>query len=81
VCQNNVVRDLAPRITVDEAVAFGKPVVRGTRVPVALVIAKLAGGMSPGEVAREYEIEPDDVLASLSYAARLLNDEQVLATA
>jgi uncharacterized protein (DUF433 family) len=78
---NRAVKDLAPRITVDEAVAFGKPVVRGTRVPVALVIAKLAGGMSAAEVAQEYQLEPDDVLAALSYAARLLNDEQVLAIA
>ena len=74
-------REIAPRITVDERVAFGKPVIRGTRVPVALVVGKLAGGMTVLEVAEEYELEPDDILAALSYAARLLDDEQILAIA
>ena len=74
-------RELAPRITVDQGVAFGKPVIHGTRVPVALVIAKLAGGMSKAEVAAEYDLAEQDVLAALSYAAGLLNDEQVLAIA
>jgi uncharacterized protein (DUF433 family) len=36
--------EIAPRIVVDQAVRFGRPVIRGTRVPVATVIAKLAGG-------------------------------------
>ena len=62
-------KEIAPRITIDEGVAFGKPVIQGTRVPVALLVGKLAGGMSIAEVSREYEVEPEDVLAALSYAA------------
>lgn len=72
-------KEIAPRITVDKGVAFGKPVIQGTRVPVALVVGKLAGGMAADEVAREYELEREDVLAALSYATTLLNEEQVLA--
>jgi uncharacterized protein (DUF433 family) len=68
---------LAPRITLDEKVAFGKPVIQGTRVPVSLIVGKLAGGMPLTAVAAEYEIEREDILAALSYAARLLDDEQV----
>ena len=49
-------KEIAPRITVDPGVAFGKPVIQGTRVPVAVVVGKLAGGMSFGEVAEEYEL-------------------------
>jgi uncharacterized protein (DUF433 family) len=71
-------RELAPRITVDQGIAFGKPVIRGTRVPVALVIAKLAGGMSKAEVAAEYEVEEQDILAALSYAASLQIEPEVL---
>lgn len=71
--------ELAPRIILDEKVAFGKPVIQGTRVPVELVVGKLAGGMSTEEVAREYDLAREDVLAALSYAARLLGEEQVLA--
>jgi len=74
-------KEIAPRITADDKVAFGKPVIRGTRVPVALVVGKLAGGMSAAEVAEEYDLGHEDVLAALAYAARLLDEEQVLAIA
>ncbi|HEY0557582.1 MAG TPA: DUF433 domain-containing protein [Thermoanaerobaculia bacterium] len=74
-------KEIAPRITIDEGVAFGKPVIQGTRVPVALLVGKLAGGMSIAEVSREYEVETEDVLAALSYAAWLLGEEQILAIA
>ncbi len=56
------------RIVVDPEIRHGKPVIRGTRVPVARVIGGLAGGMSKQEVMREYEINEEDVLAALSYA-------------
>jgi uncharacterized protein (DUF433 family) len=62
-------KEIAPRITVDQGVVFGKPVIQGTRVPVALVVGKLAGGMAAEEVAREYEVEREDVLAALSYVS------------
>lgn len=71
--------EIAPRITVDDRVRFGKPVIRGTRVPLDLVIAKLAGGMTVDDVAAEYGIEREDVLAALAYAARSLGEEQVRA--
>jgi uncharacterized protein (DUF433 family) len=74
-------REIAPRITIDEGVAFGKPVIQGTRVPVALLVGKLAGGMSIPDISREYEVDTEDVLAALSYAAWLLGEEQVLAIA
>ena len=38
--------EIAPRISVDEKIRFGKPVISGTRVPVDLIIGKLAGGMT-----------------------------------
>lgn len=72
--------EIAPRIVVDERVRFGKPVIRGTRVPVDLVLGKLAGGLTIEEVMREYELEREDVLAALTYAARLVAQEQVRAT-
>lgn len=68
---------IAPRIVVDPKIRFGKPVIQGTRVPVELVIAKLAGGMSTQEVAAEYEIALEDVQAALSYTASLLAFEEV----
>jgi len=39
-----MVLEIAPRIVIDPTVRFGKPVIRETRVPVELVVARLAGG-------------------------------------
>ncbi len=72
-------QEIAPRIVVDEGVRFGRPVIRGTRVPVDLVVGKLAGGTETAEVAAEYGLEREDVLAALGYAARALAEEQVRA--
>lgn len=69
--------ELAERITVDKSVRFGRPVIRGTRVPVELILGKLAGGMSYDEVCTEYELEREDILAALDYAAHLVGHEQV----
>lgn len=71
--------ELAPRTVVDPAVRSGRPVIQGTRVPVDLLIAKLAGGMTPEEIAEEYEITADDIRAALSYAAKVLESEEVRA--
>ena len=73
-------REIAPRITVDQDTRFGRPVIQGTRIPVDLVVAKLATGLSVEEICAEYGIEREDVLAALAYAARALADEQVRAT-
>ena len=56
--------EIAPRIVVDETVKFGKPVIKGTRVPVDLVLGKLGGGMTVEEVMAEYELAREDVLTS-----------------
>jgi len=71
--------EIAPRIVVDENVRFGKPVIKGTRVPVDLVVGKLAGGMTLEEVADEYGLTRDDVLAALAYAAKSISEEQIRA--
>ena len=65
--------EIAPRIVVDEKVRFGKPVIKGTRITVDLVLGKLAGGMSYEEVMTEYVLEKEDILAALGYASRHLN--------
>jgi uncharacterized protein (DUF433 family) len=74
-------REIAPRIVVDPEIRSGKPVIAGTRVPVDLIVGKLAGGMSTSEVADEYEISLDDVLAALRYAASIVSNEEIRATA
>lgn len=66
------------RITIDPEVLAGKPIIRGTRVAVEHVLDMLAAGASVGEVAREYKLKQEDVLAALEYAAKALRHEEVL---
>jgi len=73
--------EIAPRISIDDKVRFGKPVITGTRVPVDLILGKLAGGMTYEEVMTEYNLTRDDILAALDYAAKRLSDEEVRAIA
>jgi uncharacterized protein (DUF433 family) len=73
--------EIAYRITADEKVRFGKPVIKGTRVPVDLIIGKLAGGMTYEEVISEYNITKEDILAALDYAAKHLSNEEIKAVA
>lgn len=72
-------REIAPRIVVDEAVRLGRPVLRGMRVPVDLVVGRLAGGVSMEAVTAEYCLEREDVLTALAHAAQVLGDERVRA--
>lgn len=66
-------REIAPRITVDPAVRFGRPVIQGTRVPLDLLIAVLGGGMTMEHVAQEYGLTPEDVRAALNGQMRAGN--------
>jgi len=54
-------------------------VIRGTRVPVDVVVGQMAAGLTAQQVAEEYGMSRDDVLAALAYAARVLAAEQVRA--
>jgi uncharacterized protein (DUF433 family) len=71
--------EIAPRITVDEKVRFGRPVIKGTRVAVDLILGKLAGGMTYDEVMAEYDLAREDILAALNYAAKALAEEKIRA--
>jgi uncharacterized protein (DUF433 family) len=64
-------------ITIDNEIQHGKPVLKGTRIPVAVIIGSLAGGMTYDEVIQEYAITQEQILASLTYFSELLNNETV----
>jgi uncharacterized protein (DUF433 family) len=63
------------RILIDPAICHGKPVVRGTRVPVSIVVGSLAGGMGFEEVQREYDLTQEEIRAALAFASALVNEE------
>lgn len=72
--------EIANRISIDPAIRFGKPIITGTRVPVEVLVAKVATGMSIDDVAREYDLQREDVMAALHYAARIISNERILPT-
>lgn len=63
------------RIQIDPAICHGKPVIRGTRVPVTVVVGSLAGGMSFDEVQREYDLSADDIRAALKFVGEIAEQE------
>jgi uncharacterized protein (DUF433 family) len=73
--------EIAPGIAVDPEVAHGKPVIAGTRIPVALVLGQLAAGVSYEELEREYGLQKQQALNALAYAAQLVASESVYAVA
>ncbi len=69
---------LLRRITVDPRIMAGKPVIRGTRIPVELIVRMLAQGVPEQEILQEYpRLEPQDIRAALAYAADVLAGEEV----
>ncbi|RLG79650.1 MAG: DUF433 domain-containing protein [Thermoprotei archaeon] len=70
--------ELLERIVVDPRIMAGKPVIRGTRITVDVILELLAAGMKPEEIAKDYRISVEDVRAALLYAAKVLGREEVL---
>ena len=63
---------LLARITIDPNLCHGKPCIRGLRYPVETLLELLSSGMTIDEILADYEdLERDDLLAALAFAARL----------
>jgi uncharacterized protein (DUF433 family) len=73
--------DLLERITIENGKCGGRPCIRNMRIRVIDILQMLAGGMTPETILADYdELEPDDIKASLAYAAREL-DHPVIVSA
>jgi uncharacterized protein (DUF433 family) len=71
--------DLLQRITFDKEILAGKPVVRGLRLSVDMILELLAKGATPQEILEDYpELEVDDLRAALLYAHHLVAGETVV---
>jgi uncharacterized protein (DUF433 family)/predicted RNase H-like HicB family nuclease len=68
--------DMNDRIVIDPAIQHGKPVIRGTRVPIVRIIGGLAGGMSTKEISHEYGVTEADVRAALTYASEVIDQDE-----
>jgi uncharacterized protein (DUF433 family) len=69
------------RIEINPDVMMGKPVIRGTRIPVELLLRKLSEGATHADLLDAYpELTEVDIHATLAYAAATLAHETILLT-
>ena len=72
---------LLDRIVLNPHVMLGKPVIRGTRIPVELIVRMAGQGIAEAEILREYpRLTTDDIRAALTYAADVVAREDVFPT-
>lgn len=70
---------MTERIMIDPDICHGKPCIRGLRYPVETVLEWLASGMTIDEILADYEdLEREDILAALDYAARLMHVKRLI---
>jgi uncharacterized protein (DUF433 family) len=73
---------LMDRITIDPEICHGKPCIRGLRYPVESLLELLSSGMTTDQILADYEdLERNDILAALEYAARLAQVKRILPNA
>jgi uncharacterized protein (DUF433 family) len=65
------------RMVIDPAICHGKPEIRGTRMPVSLVVGSLAGGMTFEELQQEYDLTVEDIRAALKFVGKLAHQESI----
>ena len=71
--------DLSSRIVVDPEILSGKPVIKGTRIPVYLIIELLANGLTEKEILKQYPtLKKEDIKAALLYASRCVENEEII---
>ena len=73
--------EIAPGITASTDISFGKPVIKGTRISIDIIMDQLAAGASYEEIEEAYGITRKDILAVLGYAAEIISQEVVVARA
>lgn len=67
------------RVEINPAIMMGKPVIRGTRITVELILRKLAGGATEGEMLEDYpHLTIEDIQAAVAYGAASVAHEEVV---
>lgn len=70
------IEELLDRIVVDPDILVGKPVIKGTRVPVYLIVELVAAGLTTKQIIKEYpQLKEEDIKAALLYASKLVESE------
>ncbi len=73
--------NLVNRIESNPEIMLGKPVIRGTRITVELILKKLASGFTTEQLLQAYDhLTNDDILAAIDYAAAVISQEEIIET-
>ncbi|MBI2137065.1 DUF433 domain-containing protein [Candidatus Woesearchaeota archaeon] len=76
--KNLLKTNVAGRIAINPDVMAGKPVIKGTRIPVDMIIRLLAQGMKEQEILEDYpRLTKEDITAALVYSAQVVGGESV----
>jgi len=71
-------KKLLNRIVVDQKIMVGKPIIKGTRVPVDMIVRQIAQGLKIKEILGDYpQLKEDDIKAALLYCAEIVEGESV----
>jgi len=71
-------RDLLERVVAVPSIMAGKPVIRGTRIPVDLLLRLLSQGVTPEELLSDYpQLTREDISAALLYGAEIISGEDI----
>ncbi len=71
-------KTLLKRIVVDPKIMLGKPVIKGTRLPVEIIVEKVAYGATIDDLRKDYPfLKEDDMRAALLYAAKRIANEEI----
>jgi len=67
------------RIELNPEIMFGKPVIKGTRITVDLILRKLAAGLTPEQIMKDHpHITIDDIHAVQEFAADYITDDEII---
>ena len=71
--------ELLERVEIDPEVMLGKPVIRGTRITVEIILEKIAAGCSIEEILADYpRLTREDVLAAVAYARQAIGMDEFI---
>ena len=71
--------EVIDRVVVDPEILAGKPVIKGTRIPVYLIIELLGNGLTETEVLKQYPtLKKEDIKAALLYASKCIENEETI---
>jgi len=67
------------RIEINPKKVGGKPVIKGTRIPVYFILELIANGWSFDDILKNYpQLKKDDILVAIAYASKILKDEEYI---